>query len=162
MNEIFWIGGDSERGLAVVLRPRGDDWLTEELLRMEKAGISTVISLLETDEAETLGLAKESLVASQNGLKYLSYPIPDRCVPEDTVSFRSFVGGLADRLHAGERVGVHCRGSIGRATITAACTLMHLGWNANDALAAIEAVRGCPVPDTPEQKDWILRYEPRP
>jgi hypothetical protein len=43
--------------------------------------------------------------------------------------------------------------------VTAACTLIELGWTAKDALAAIEAARGCVVPDTQEQEDWILRYK---
>jgi protein-tyrosine phosphatase len=161
VNEIFWINSDRIPGLAIVLRPRGDDWLKDELLRMKRAGIATVVSLLERDEAEILGLAKESSIAVQSGLEYLSYPIPDRCIPEDLVSFQSFVSGLANRLRTGARIGIHCRGSIGRATITASCTLIHLGWNPSDALTAIEAARGCTVPDTPEQKVWILRYEPR-
>ena len=60
---------------------------------------------------------------------------------------------------AGERIGVHCRGSIGRATVATACILIHLGWDAQTALAAIAHARGVPVPDTPEQECWILEYE---
>jgi protein-tyrosine phosphatase len=59
-------------------------------------------------------------------------------------------------------MGVHCRGSIGRATVTAACTLIHLGWTPQAALSAIQAARGCAVPDTQEQEDWILRYKAKP
>ncbi len=80
----------------------------------------------------------------------------------NVATFRAFVAGLADRLRAGERIGVHCRGSIGRSTVTAACTLIHLGWNAQDALRAIQAARGCVVPDTEEQLRWILNYKAQP
>ncbi len=45
---------------------------------------------------------------------------------------------------------------------TAACTLIHLGWKAKDALAAIQAARGCVVPDTEEQMRWILKYKAQP
>jgi protein-tyrosine phosphatase len=83
-------------------------------------------------------------------------------VPANVTTFRAFVAGLADRLRAGERIGVHCRGSIGRSTVTAACTLIHLGWKAKDALAAIQAARGCVVPDTTEQQRWILKYKAQP
>jgi len=95
-------------------------------------------------------------------MDFLSFPIPDHHVPPDPRAFRSFVAGLADRLRAGERLGVHCWGSIGRATVTAACALIELGWKPQAALAAVEAARGCQVPDTPEQEEWILRYEARP
>ena len=96
------------------------------------------------------------------GLKFISYPIPDTHIPVDTASFRAFAARLADRLRAGEHIGVHCRGSIGRSTVTAACALIHLGWTPKEALAAIEAARGFSVPDTQEQEDWILRYKAQP
>ena len=37
--------------------------------------------------------------------------------------------------------------------MAAACTLIHLGWDPNTALNAVEAARGCPFPDTAEQED---------
>lgn len=162
MNDIFWIKGNPPAPLAIVLRPRGDDWLEDELLRMKREGIQTLVSLLEKHEVLLLGLDEEHPIADHLGLKFLSYPIPDTKIPGDAAAFRKFVAGLADRLRAGEKVGVHCRGSIGRATVTAACTLIHLGWEPHAALAAIEAARGCTVPDTQEQEDWILHYKAKP
>jgi protein-tyrosine phosphatase len=159
MASIFWITGDPPVPLAVVLCPLGDSALKGELLRMKQGGIETLVSLLEKDEAAWLGLAEEGLLAEKAGLKFLSHPIPDTHVPPNTTSFRSFVAGLATRLRAGEQVGVHCRGSIGRATVTAACTLIHLGWEPRAALTAIEEARGCRIPDTAEQEAWILRYK---
>jgi protein-tyrosine phosphatase len=161
-NDVCWIEGDPHAALAVVLRPRGGEWLADELLRMKQSGITTLVSLLESEEAAWLGLAQEGPLAGQVGLQFLSHPIPDVHVPQKTAAFRSFVADLVDRLRAGERIGVHCRGSIGRSTVTAACTLIHLGWSPHDALVAIEAARGCPVPDTEEQREWILSYKAQP
>lgn len=162
MKEICWIEGNPPAKLAIVMRPRGEDWLETEMARLSRAGIDTVVSLLEEDEAAWLGLRDEASIADAAGLRFLSYPIPDVHVPQDLASFRTFVRGLADRLRAGESIGVHCRGSIGRSTVTAACTLMHLGWKAVTALAAIEETRGCPVPDTEEQRRWISAYRAEP
>ncbi len=162
MNDIFWIDGDPRVPLAIVLRPRGDEWLEDELLRMKRGGIQTLVSMLESGEAAFLGLADERFVAMHVGLEFLSFPIPDTQIPAGIPAFRAFVEGLANRLRAGERIGVHCRGSIGRATVAAACTLIHLGWEPKAALAAVGAARGCAVPDTQEQEDWILRYKARP
>lgn len=162
MKDIFWINGDPSLGLAIALRPRGGDWLEDEVLRLKHNGVTTLVSMLENEEAKELGLEDEGLLANQVGLTFLSHPIPDRHVPPDVASFKDFVSELAKRLREGERVAVHCRGSIGRATIAAASTLIHLGWNPQTALTAIEKARGCPVPDTTEQRDWILRYEARP
>ena len=160
--DIFWVAGERGPGLAVVLRPRGDHWLGDEMRTFKAGGITTLVSLLEPDEADWLGLAGERQAAESAGILFLSHPIRDTEVPTDTAGFRTFVVDLADRLRRGERIGVHCQGSIGRSTVTAACTLVHLGWEPAQALAAIEAARGCPVPDTNEQFYWILAYEAKP
>ena len=162
MNDIFWIKGDPPAPLAIVLRPHGGDRLEDELLRMKNAGIQTVVSLLEKYEAAFLELTDEARVARKAGLYFLSFPIPDTQIPSDPAAFETFIKYLANRLRAGEHIGVHCRGSIGRATVTAACALIHLGWSPRSALFAIAAARGCAVPDTQEQETWILNYQPRP
>jgi len=162
MPDIFWIEGNPRPGLAVVTRPRPDDWLEEEMRRLKFEGIDTLVSLLERHEAGWLGLEDEGREAGKAGINFLNFPIPDTTVPLNVGRFRAFVSDLADRLRRGERIGVHCRGSIGRATVTSACTLIHLGWKPAAALAAVEATRGCPVPDTEEQKRWILAYEAQP
>jgi len=162
LTEIFWISADPSVALAIVLRPRGGDWLEDELLRMQRSGIQVLCSMLEMEEADSLGLSDEHALAEQIGLNFFSYPIRDRTTPGDVASFCKFVDGLAKRIRAGERIGIHCRGSIGRASIAAACALIHLGWNPETALAAIEAARGCQVPDTEEQRQCVLQYEAVP
>ena len=162
MSEIHWIEGNPPPGVAIVIRPEGDDQLEGELRRIRHGGIDTIVSLLEPFEADFLGLADEQAASERVGLKFLSYPIRDGTVPRDVARFRCFARGIADRLAAGERIGVHCRGCIGRATITAACVLIHRGWKARDALEAIAEARGFAVPDTLEQEDWILAYKAEP
>ncbi|HUB00261.1 MAG TPA: hypothetical protein VMA34_18150 [Terracidiphilus sp.] len=159
MDEVRWIESHATEKLAIVLRPRGGEWLRDELLRFKEDGLETLVSLLEPREAEWLGLAEEGRLAEEAGLHFLCHPIRDTCVPSDVASFREFVIALAERLRKGEHIGVHCRGSIGRATLTAACTLVELGWKPIAALFAIETARGCPVPDTEEQLHWILNYK---
>ena len=162
MTDIRWIEGKPPVTLGIVLRPRGGEWLEDELARIQRGGIQTLVSLLEDDEAGWLGLEQEPALAKQVGMDFVSFPIPDTQVPPDRAAFHQFAAGLASRLRHGEHIGVHCRGSIGRSTITAAAILIHMGWKANAALAAIEQARACPVPDTEEQRRWILAYEARP
>ncbi|MFZ0338360.1 MAG: hypothetical protein WAL45_10035 [Terracidiphilus sp.] len=159
VDEVFWIEGNPPAPLAIVLCPRGGGILGDELREIARSGVQTLVSLLEPDEADWLGLSQEGALAEQLGMQFLSYPIQDVHVPANVQSFRTFVSGLADRLRAGERIGLHCRGSIGRAPLTAACTLIHLGWSAQDALAAIRAARCYEIPDTTEQLRWILNYK---
>ena len=162
VNEIFWIDGPAAPHLAIVLRPAGDQELASGLRRLHEGGIQTIVSLLEPQEADWLGLGNEAEASARAGLQFFSFPIPDTHVPADTLAFRAFVAGLAQRLAAGEHIGVHCRGCIGRATVTAACALIHLGWEPRAALAAVAEARGLPVPDTTEQKQWILNYRLTP
>jgi protein-tyrosine phosphatase len=162
LDDVFWIESTPPLGLAVVLCPRENESLKEDLLQFKEAGIDTLVSLLDPNEAVWLGLKDEGRLAEAAGINFIRFPILDAHVPADVATFRAFVAGVADRLRAGERIGVHCRGSIGRATVTAACTLIHLGWKAKDALKAIQSARGCEVPDTTEQLRWILNYKAQP
>lgn len=152
---VYWI---ANTGLAIVARPGSDDRLEDDLLRLRNAGVQTIVSTVEEWEARTLGLAREREIATNLGIEFLSYPMQDRSTPSNLEDFRRFVKSLAARLEAGEKIGVHCRGCIGRSTVVTACTLITMGWSAMDALRAIEIARDFPVPDTDEQHAWILAF----
>lgn len=154
MKDIFWI---DNTGLAIVMRPRADK-LKDDLGRLKRGGIDILVSTLEPREARELGLAEEGPLAQDLGLHFLSYPIQDRTTPAHKEKFTAFVQGLAERLQKGEKIGVHCRGCIGRSTVVTASTLIKLGWSADQAIDAIEIARGCSVPDTEEQREWILAF----
>lgn len=160
VSEIFWIVTKPKVPLAVVRCPRGDTLLKPDLIELKEGGIDTLISLLERDEASWLGLAEEAAVAEQLGMQFLSFPIPDANIPLNPGEFRTLVSNLAERLANGERIGVHCRGCVGRSTVLTASVLIQLGISPEITLAAIEKARGRAVPDTPEQERWILRYQP--
>lgn len=155
MNDVFWIG---DTGLAIVLRPRGDEWLENDLERIRMAGIQTIVSTIEPWEARDLGLSDEGATVERLKMRFIWYPLRDRSVPPDRHAFTDFVVKLGRRLQSGEKIGVHCKGCIGRSTVVTASTLIKLGWSAERALDEIEVARGCSVPDTEEQRDWILDF----
>jgi protein-tyrosine phosphatase len=173
VNGIYWIYGSAEERLAppksafglrtpmplaVVLCPRGGRYLKRELMHLRSAGVDTVVSLLSVEQVEMLDLEEEPALAAKLGIEFLHHPIPDHQLPQDEERFRAFVADLARRMQEGARIGIHCWGSIGRAPMTAACTLIDLGWPADQALLAIEMARGCSVPDTEEQLRWVLNF----
>lgn len=144
--------------LAIVPRPRGEEWLDGELSALQEAGIDVVVSMLEAEEARELGLSREGSSAREIGLTFLNFPVPDGGVPLDTSSFVRFLEKLEHLIASGKSVGVHCRACIGRASITSASLLIRSGVPPEDAWRQISAVRGCSVPDTIEQRDWVDRH----
>ncbi len=161
MKDVYWIGND-EPSLAIVARPRGDGWLEDDLSRLKRGGVDVLVSLVEPEEAVFLGLANEAGLAEGVGLDFISYPIPDRTTPGDEGSFRTLTARLVNVVRTGKRVGTHCRGCIGRSTVVTAAVLIQLGIEPPDALKLIQDARGCSVPDTPEQLDWILSFRSAP
>jgi protein-tyrosine phosphatase len=149
----YWINDH----LAIVPRPRGGDWLEDEMVALREAGIDLVVSMLEETEAAELGLEQEKAAADRAGLGFINFPIRDRNVPTDPQSFRSFVTNLEQQIENGKRIGVHCRACIGRASVTTASVLICSGVPHADAWRQVEMARGFPVPDTQEQREWVDR-----
>ena len=77
--------------LAIVLCPRGGSVLEDELREIAQSGVQILVSMLEPDEADWLGLSEESALAAQLGMRFLSYPIQDVQVPANVKTFREFV-----------------------------------------------------------------------
>ena len=65
---------------------------------------------------------------------------------------------LAGLVADGKTVAVHCRQGIGRSAVIAAGVLIALGADAESAVRAVADARGCPVPETPDQRRWIADY----
>jgi len=158
MKTVLWIEEAQPSRLAFVLRPRGGDWLQTDLEIARDEGINVLVSLLTPQDSEELGLLDEGRITRQLGMRFVSYPVLDRCTPPDIVSFRGLVADLRDQVRAGNAVGAHCRGCIGRATVLLASVMIALGWDAREALHAIEQARGFAVPDTLEQLEWIVNF----
>jgi protein-tyrosine phosphatase len=147
----FWV----TKQLAIVPRPRGGEWLDDEMLALRKAGVDIVVSMLEKSEAAEVGLEQEAAAAERAGVEFVNFPITDRSVPSNVQRFENFLSYLEQQLIDGKRVGVHCRACIGRAPVTIASLLIRSGIAPRSAWTNIEAARGCPVPDTREQREWV-------
>ena len=157
LTSIFWVPTDCKGKLGVMPRPRGNDWLEDEVAHWKTQGVSIVASALTTEEEAELALGAEEDLCDRAGIDFRSHPIQDRSVPEDPESFRAFVDALYGDLHEGRVITVHCRMGIGRAGMIGAGVLVRCGHSARSAFDLVAKSRGRPVPDTPEQRDWIAR-----
>ena len=83
---MFKIPLDVNGVLATTPRPRGGDWLEDDVRRWGLHGVGIIVSL----------------------------PVPDLGVPADAAGFIERVHALAGRLCDGASIAVHCRQSVGR------------------------------------------------
>ena len=155
---LYWIDSKSFR-LATMARPRGGDWLADDIASLRQAGVRVVVSALTSGEMEELELAKEETTCVEHGLRFYGFPIEDRMVPAEVDGFAGFIDGLDAELKATAPVVIHCRAGIGRSSLIAACLLIRQGFEAEEALTVIEKARGLPVPDTAEQRLWIKQFK---
>jgi protein-tyrosine phosphatase len=153
---IYWIEKAAPLRVAIVARPRGGDWLCDEAQGLASEGVDVVVSMLTQAEINELGLSDEKLHCEESGIRYVNVPVTDRRVPQDAKAFFDMASELAREVKSGKGIAVHCRAGIGRSTLMVASILRVLGWSADEALAAIERSRGCPVPDTEEQRRWFI------
>jgi protein-tyrosine phosphatase len=142
--------------IAVMPRPSGGEWLDDDVARLRRLGVDTVVSALTGPEYDRLDLRREEEAVRAAGMRFTSFPIPDLGVPDFAV-YRELTGLLAGEVAAGRFVLAHCFGGIGRATVIAGGVLIWLGATAPDAIARIAAARGLPVPETQEQRDILAR-----
>jgi hypothetical protein len=73
---IHWVRGIEPHRLALMPRPRGGEWLPQEVAAWHAAGIGTVVSLLERHEVAELELAAEPALCA--GSAASSCPCPSR------------------------------------------------------------------------------------
>jgi predicted protein tyrosine phosphatase len=158
--DIYWITAVGRGRLAVMPRPRGGDWLEDEIVHLKRSGIGILVSMLTPEEETLLALEDEGDLARRHGLEFFSHPIPDRDVPGSAQEMWALARSLADQFRAGRQIAVHCRMGIGRSPLLLACILVSTGLPPDDAWEAIGEARGCVVPDTAEQRDWLARTAP--
>jgi protein-tyrosine phosphatase len=154
---IYPIKAAAPNRIAIVARPRGGDWLCDELSALSNEGIDVLVSMLTEEESSELGLDNESKECDAAGITFVKLPVTDRSVPSDRDAFLCDVERLTKMVREGRFVGVHCRASIGRSSVLAVSVLVQLGWDANEAFDAVESARCCSIPDTPEQRQWVAR-----
>jgi protein-tyrosine phosphatase len=159
--KLYWIHGPWPGKLAISARPRGGDWLEDEISGWRNAGVDAVVSLLTPDESKDLQLNDESKLAQAHGLRFVSLPVEDRGVPPSWEDASRAIAKATEMLQHGKNVAVHCRQGIGRSGMLAAALLIKSGSTLGDALTQISGARGLSVPETSEQMAWIQEFSLR-
>jgi len=136
-------------------RPRGDDWLIDEIANLKKQNVGLLVSLLEKEEINELGLRQQEVVCKSNSIEFINFPIADRDIPKTTDKIDWLIIYLTNKLQDGIAVVIHCRMGIGRSSIIAASVLLQTGLKADKIIEDISKIRGLKVPDTERQLQWL-------
>ncbi|MGH9643667.1 MAG: protein-tyrosine phosphatase family protein [Terriglobales bacterium] len=156
--QLYWVDGPWPGKLALAARPRGGDWLEDEIANWRQAGIDEVLSLLMPEEERDLDLKNEAREVKKRGMKFVSFQIEDRKVPVSQANLAAALEKLDTDLATGKNIVIHCRQGIGRTGLVAACLLVTKGLSSGAAISTISEARGNPVPETEEQRRWVDSY----
>jgi hypothetical protein len=156
--KVYWVPGPWPGKLGILPRPRGGDWLEDETATWREADIDMVVSLLEPEEEAQLLLAGEASAAAEKGIDFRLFPIPDRGIPVSRESVATLAGTITNALVTGRNVAVHCRQGIGRSGLIVAGVFAAAGQDVGTTLEALKQSRGLEVPETEEQRLWLVDF----
>ncbi len=127
-------------------------------------GMGALLSLIEHREFTREGLSAEHFGAlvRHHGMAWAHLPMQDGSVPgnEWELAWRDNAAPMLHRaLDAGQAVGVHCMGGLGRSGIAAVRLLVERGRRPEDALKAVRAARHGAV-ENPRQEACVLSLTP--
>jgi len=154
--KIYWIHQfDNVAKLGIMARPRGDNWLADEVANLKKQNVGLLVSLLEKEEINELGLRQQETICKGSDIEFINFPIADRSIPKTSDKTDWLVDYLTSKLQDGTSVVIHCRMGIGRSSIIAASVLLGTGLKADNIIENISKIRGLKVPDTDNQLEWL-------
>lgn len=155
---LYWIKTPLQGKIAILPRPRGGEWLQDEAKAWRESGVDIVVSELTFPEVQEFGLADEKGETIIQGIEFYEFPIQDRGVPNFFAEADRIASTLKKHLEDGKNVGVHCRQGIGRSSLLAATVLAEMKIAPQEAFQRIQESRGCSVPDTPQQREWVEQF----
>lgn len=159
-NGLYWVETRTPGRLAILRRPASAEAVDAAIADWLAAGMDMVVCLLDHDEVAQLGLEGEAEACGRAGLVFVHCPIEDLGVPASTARIVPVLQRIGDTLRRGGSVGIHCQQSIGRSGLMASCLLVAFGFEPVEAFHVISKSRGMPVPETQEQRRWIVASMP--
>jgi hypothetical protein len=155
---LYWIRGFADGHLAIMPAPQPEG-LERAVLHWKDEGVDIVVSLLE--RAEVPGLVEaEGELCDEIGLEFLWFPIRDGSVPVSASTFNGLIARLGEAVKMGKSVAIHCRAGIGRSALVAVGVLNYLNIGTEAALDMVAEARKLEVPQTEQQRQWILGFQP--
>jgi protein-tyrosine phosphatase len=132
--------------------------LDADLLRLrEEFKASVLVCLLEEHELTAVKIKQLPDEATQHGIEFWHFPIPDTGVPSDLEASADLVARIHGALENGETVVIHCMGGLGRTGTIAAACLVGLGENSEAAIHEVRSARPGAI-ENELQKDFVTTF----
>jgi ADP-ribosylglycohydrolase len=150
-----FLPGRKDRGLG------GNHWrdLDADAERLRSEWHADIFVLLvenkDLDASKVEGLPE---AMSRNGIELIRYPIEDANIPTDKVALGELLMSIEDRLAAGKRVVVACRGGLGRTGTVVGCLLRDAGLDGPAAMAVTRKSRHDTI-ENDRQEAFVLGWD---
>lgn len=157
--EIYPVKFIGQGQLSVMPCPKATQ-LERDLNQLRDLGVTKIVSLLEAAEAKRVGVEREAALCAGLGINFQQFPIQDHKTPIDTLQFRQLIDDLERELRtSNSHIAVHCLAGIGRTGLVAGSLLISDGLAAAGAMDLLSDIRGCVVPQTHAQSNYLIDYE---
>jgi ADP-ribosyl-[dinitrogen reductase] hydrolase len=135
--------------------------LDKDLDRIQDWGASALVTLTEQHEMDELCVGGMGDAVRRRHIAWHHLPIQDVSIPG--ASFHAAWEEVGEQLRAQLRRGfdivIHCKGGLGRAGMIAAKLLVELGYEPEQAISLVRAVRPGAI-ETDEQYRYVQAQEP--
>ena len=98
-----------------------------DLFELKKIKIDIVVSLIEKQELEELGVSTLFELIKKHKFIHYYFPIEDKSVPKNKVELNRFLNELCTEIHKNKKVLLHCNAGLGRSGLIAALICKRLG-----------------------------------
>jgi len=131
--------------------------LNQDLAKIIAWGADSILTLVETEDFERLGVPRIAECIRAEGLNWYHMPIPNMEVPGEEFNAAWAKDGkkILHSLCSGGRLIIHCAAGLGRSGMIAAKILSVFNTPPQSAIAAVRKVRPGAI-ETAQQENYIL------
>jgi ADP-ribosyl-[dinitrogen reductase] hydrolase len=168
--DVLQVGGNGGRvGMTICPGKKGSSlygapWrrdLATDLRQIKQWDPALVVSLMEVEEFDHLGVAHLAESMRETGIPWLHLPIPDTQAPGRAFqeAWQKEGPRVRELLCRGGLVLLHCRGGLGRTGTLAAQLLVEFGSEPEKAIEAVRKARNGAI-ETEVQEKYLRRLRP--
>ena len=137
-------------------------FLENLLIEYKQRRVKLVVTLLDFNEIEDLGIISFSTFLMDNGFNWIHCPIRDRSTCSDQKRIRTLLEDIKEVLKSDKSVLIHCHAGLGRTGLLAATFLVSMGLTADSAIKTIRETRPGSIETTEQEryvKEWTFRFK---